>query len=459
MSEKIVIVGAGLIGTTLSIGLVRRGYSVVLIEKCSHITKEPRSEQNRSINLVITAKGIKTLSDLNIWNRVKIITKPVIGRAIHKEKGETRYQAYGCHELDCNYSVSRGTLNRLLLDCALEEGVEIVFNCALESIDLEHSTALCHLGRKFPFDILIGSDGVGSSTRKELKKILNHDFQSTLTLLDVTYKELHMPSLRKDHYAIDERYLHIWPRKDHFLMALPNKSYDFTMTLYMSKSRMEKMKDERVIRSYFEKHYPEILPLMPDYYESFIDNPTGKLGTLECSPWCYRDKILLIGDAAHGILPFLGQGMNCGLEDVGTLLKNFDDREQNFSTLFQSYCKSRKKETDAIAKMSLENFNIIGGQVSDRKFLFKVEVEHLLEKTFPDLYRSQYGSIAYTLLPYSDISQAGVIQRKIIEQLIDKIDRIDLVDLDYAQKLIEDQLTPFCRQRQLSFTRYIAKSS
>ena len=435
MKKKIVISGAGLAGTLLAVACAKRGHDVHLFEKRSDMRAEDQLA-GKSINLILTAKGIKPLSDLGVLEDVLTITTPVFGRIMHSTEGELTYQPYGRDESEKNYSISRAGLNIKLLDLANLAGVHIHFDSELIQIDPIAKKAQFKL-LELDYDVFFGADGAGSKTRELMSEFSETTYN--VTPLGSSYKELLMPALPDGSYAIDEKALHIWPRGNHMLMALPNQGGSFTMTLYMPDDWFDKFNSKESVKEYFEEYYLDATKLMPNYLEEYFENPKGFLGSLNCENWTYDDSICLIGDAAHAIVPFFGQGMNCSFSDVNYLIEKMD-QNLSFREIFIKYKVHQKLNGDAIRDMSLENFHEMSDSVGDEKFLFRKKVEQILEKKFPELYRSRYARVVYTLMPYHEAKRLGEIQKEIITELVGEIKTPEAVDLVLAKKLIETKL-------------------
>ena len=321
--KKIIVSGAGLVGSLLAISLKKRGHDVTIFEKRTDMRLNSK-DAGRSINLIATAKGIKTLVSQGLWEEVQRITVPVTGRMMHSVEGETTFQPYGKDETECNYSISRSELNILLMDIAEREGIKINFNSPLMELNFENKFAFFDGHDKVSYDLIFGTDGAGSVTRNKMMEKLGDNGTAEIHPLGADYKEMLMPANADGSYPIEEHALHIWPRGNHMLMALPNQGGSFTMTIYMPTEWFNEYNTPEKVENYFKEYYPDAIPLMPDYKEEFNDNPQGFLGTLRCSPWVYQDQVALLGDAAHAIVPFFGQGMNCGFSDIQYLLDQID---------------------------------------------------------------------------------------------------------------------------------------
>lgn len=451
------VMGAGLVGCTLAMALKKRGENVTLFEKRSDMRKDTTGG-GRSINLIVTAKGLNAFKNLGLIEEVLSITTPVYGRMMHSREGELTYQPYGKTD-ECNYSISRGELNKLLMTEAEKAGVPILFEHEIASINSENKTATFTNGKTERYEVIYGCDGAGSPTRKAMVAI-DDGAEDYIQELDADYIEMDMPATAEGNYAIDEKALHIWPRTTHMLMALPNQGGSFTMTLYMHRKNegkgapsFETVKTEADIKDLFEKDFKDAIPLMPDFAREYVDNPQGFLGTLRLNKWFYRDQIVLLGDAAHAVVPFFGQGMNCGVEDITYLLESLDKFE-NREDAFSDYDKRQRPNGHAIADMAIENYVEMSEKVGDDRFLLKKQIAHKIETTWPELYRSRYGMVVYTLIPYSLCQKAGEIQYQILDELAAGINSVEEVDMDKAKTLIDEKFTPFLRSNNLSLDRF-----
>ena len=446
---KTIIAGAGLVGCAMAICMKKQGHEVEVFEKRT----DPRSDDlssGRSINLIVTAKAINLFKNLELWEDVQKITVPVFGRMMHSPSGELSYQAYGLED-EFNNSVSRGMLNNLLIDKAEEFGVKIHFDQAIEKINLDKKEIIFG-DKNFSYDKLFGCDGAGSKVRAALLEKRGKKAKYEVEALGVDYKEFLMPSLGEGEYAIDKKALHIWPRGKHFLMALPNLDGSFTMTLYMPTEWYEKFNTPELVESYFKENYADALNLMPNLLEEYHQNPQGFLGTVRLTDWVYGDSVALLGDAAHAIVPFFGQGMNCGMSDVEFFRSNADKdwREQ-----MQLYSDQQKPNGNAIADLSIENFVEMSEKVGDDSFLFKKKIENILETNFPNKYRSRYGLTVYTLTPYHIAQAAGEIQQELINELTRDLKTVEDLSLVKAEKLIEGMLVPWYKKHGVVLDRIV----
>lgn len=455
MSEKprkIIVAGAGLVGSLLAIALKKRGHDVIVFERRADMRKQTLSA-GKSINLIITAKGVRPLQKLNLWETVKGITSPVTGRTMHSKSGDLAYQPYGKDPSECNHSVSRAELNCLLMTEAEKHGVKIVFGNALKSVDVKTKTATFDNGESLAYDLLFGTDGTGSAARQAIIDTLGTKSEYKVEPLGTDYKEMTMPA-KNGAYVMDENSLHIWPRGNHMLMGLPNKDGSFTMTLYMPQAWFEEFKSPSAFENYFRTNYPDAVPLMPDFVKEYESHPQGFLGIVRMKPWIYEDQIALLGDAAHAMVPFFGQGMNSGFSDVNDLLEEMDAHPDDYTTILKNYEAHQKPNGDAIADMSRENFSEMCDKVGDEKFLLRKKVEHKLETTYPQSFRSRYGLVTYTQIPYHLCKEVGLIQDQVLDELTKGLTSVDQLDLSLAKRLISEKISPWFQARNLSPERY-----
>jgi kynurenine 3-monooxygenase len=449
-SPDVAIVGAGLVGSLAAIFLTRRGLCVTVHERLPD-PRSGRGPAGRSINLVVASRGLRALEDVGLRDGVLSLTVAVAGRMIHSLDGELSYQPYGRDASECNYSVSRAELNRFLISEAERSGVRFEFGAALSGADFENGR-LEFGSRTVVARRAIGADGAGSAVRAALME--RPEFHETAELLDHGYKELVIPADANGGFRIAGHALHIWPRGRMMLMALPNLDGSFTVTLYLpheGESSFASLVSEARVRELFERQFPDAVPLLDDPVASMISNPTGNLGTVRCWPWNVRDRVLLVGDAAHAIVPFFGQGMNCGFEDCRVLDELLAAHGDDWERVFALFGEARKPDADAIADMALDNFLEMRDRVTDPRFLLRKQVEHLLEERFPREYRSRYSMVMYgSRIPYRVALEAGEIQQRILDRLCRGLTSATEVDDDEARRLIRERLTPYLERRGAS---------
>lgn len=426
--QNILIIGAGLCGSLLALRLGQRGYNVSVYEMRPDLRKVDISA-GRSINLAFSNRGNKAIKLVGLEEKVKSLCIPMNGRMIHDEHGNTFQSNYSGRTHEYINSISRGDLNALLLDEAEKhKNVNIYFDKKCKSVDFEKTTALFEdYKTKDQFaedaDIIIATDGAGSTMRKSYylgKKFL---FSFSQAYLTHGYKELSIYPKPNGDYKIHKNALHIWPRGSFMLIALPNLDGSLTVTLFLSydkgKYNFNNLTNEDIVLEFFQKEFPDALAVMPNLLEDFFANPTAPLGTIKCSPWHYKGNTLLMGDAAHAIVPFYGQGMNASFEDVVEFDAVLDTHEGDWKTVFKAYEKTRKKDTNAIADLAIDNFHEMKDHVANPIFQEKRKLEMALEKEFPNDYSSKYSLVTFNEhIGYREAMLKGRAQDKAILNLL-----------------------------------------
>lgn len=428
MKKDITIIGAGLVGSLLSIYLSRRGYKVRIYERRADMRKEKMSA-GRSINLALSDRGLLALEKVGLADEVKKISIPMHGRYIHNLDGSTAFQPYGKEGQYIN-SVSRGTLNMKLIDLAEQHGVQIFFNEKCTTLDWDKDVLEFEntSGANVPSasaDLVFGADGAFSAAR--LQHQLRHDkFNYQQYYIDCGYKELTIPPTADGNFAMEVNALHIWPRKDYMLIALPNLDKTFTCTLFFpfeGKASFEKLTTTDKVKDFFEKIFPDAVKLMPDYINEFFTNPTSSLVTVKCFPWIREDKFALIGDAAHAIVPFFGQGMNCGFEDCRVLDGLIDKHNEDWLAILKEYQSLRKPDADAIADLAINNFTEMRDKTADPKFLLQKKIEAKLHEKYPDKWIPAYSQVTFSPhIRYSEALQRGQRQEAIMQEIMKEAD-------------------------------------
>ncbi len=445
MQENVVVVGGGLVGAMMAALLTEKN-KVSVYESRPDLRKQV-VDGGRSINLIMTSRGLKALRAIGLQEKAKEIGVPVHGRTMHSIKGELTYQPYGIDDSEFNYSISRKELNKVLMTRAEELGAQFYFRHRLLAVDEKQRSIAFEKadGAKVSKSVgrLIGADGGGSQVRAWMTQEPGYDYR--YEPFTHAYKELKIPAEKSLEFNLDPTSLHIWPRGGIMLMALPNRDGSFTVTLYLPIEGVDSfatLQTDENVSELFTRLFPDSVPLIPDLHKDFAENPVSSLGTVRCNPWHVGGFSTLIGDAAHAIVPFFGQGMNCGLEDCTTLVECIEDCD-DWQQSFELFSKRRKPNADAIADLSLDNFVEMAERVGDPRFLLKKKVEQLLENKWPTQYRSRYALVVYTLVPYYKALAAGHIQNEILDDLCKDIDSPEDVDLDKAKTLIDARLTPY----------------
>lgn len=451
---NILIIGAGLCGSLLALRLGQRGYNVTVMEKRPDLRRVDISA-GRSINLAFSDRGNKAMKLVGLEEKVNKLCIPMNGRMLHDMEGNTMMAPYSGREHEYINSISRGGLNALLLDEAEAlDNVTIHFNKNCKSVDFENTTAhFKDYDTNTEFvedaDVIIATDGAGSILRQSYflgKKFL---FSFSQDYLTHGYKELTIPAAENGGYRTYKNALHIWGRDAFMLIALPNLDGSFTVTLFLSHDEGEynfnNLTTKERVLEFFSTYFKDALELMPNLVDDFFENPTSPLGTVKCSPWYYKGNTLLMGDAAHAIVPFYGQGMNASFEDVVEFDSFLDKGFTNWEDIFKAYATSRKPNTDAIADLAIDNFHEMKGHVNNAIFREKRNLEMLFEKHFPDGYSSKYSLVTFNEdIGYREAMLRGRAQDKaILNMLADKEINLndDLkVNLEKVKKATNDIL-------------------
>jgi kynurenine 3-monooxygenase len=427
MAKHIVIVGAGLVGSLLSIYLKKRGYEVIVYEKRPDMRKEELSA-GRSINLALSDRGIKALEEVGIMEEIRKISIPMHGRYIHNIDGSTAFQPYGRKGQFIN-SVSRGELNKKLMDLAEKEGVKIFFHYKCEKIDWKNNSLIFETPAGLEiqrFDLLFGADGAYSAARLQ-HQIQHERFDYNQHYIDFGYKELSIePGISGEH-RMEKNALHIWPRGNYMLIALPNMDGSFTCTLFFpfeGEPSFASMDSKEKVAKFFNEKFGDVAALMLSVEEQFFSNPTSSLITVKCYPWI-RERFALIGDAAHAIVPFFGQGMNCGFEDCLKLGELISHHRDNWDLILPEFQELRKPDADAIADLAINNFIEMRDKVGDRKFLLQKKIEAMLHEKHPSLWIPSYSQVTFSPeIRYSEAFERGLRQESIMQEVM-KMDGIE----------------------------------
>lgn len=420
-SKHIAISGAGLVGSLLSLYLAKRRYKVTVFERRGDMRKSDYVG-GRSINLALSNRGIRALEEVGVAEEMKAVSIPMHGRVMHDVQGNLSFQPYGKQGQFIN-SVSRSALNIVLMNKAEELGVEFLFNQRIAKVDLDKTTLstvdIQQLTVDRGFDLIIGADGAFSAVRSAFQ--ITDRFDYSQDYIDHGYKELHIPPGAAGSFQLEKNALHIWPRESFMMIALPNPDGSFTCTLFFpfeGSLSFNQLKTDAGASMFFESTFPDAVKLMPALLEDFNTNPTSSLVTVRCYPWV-KNNTLLIGDAAHAIVPFFGQGMNAGFEDcriLNDLLNQHDDRWQAVLTVFQ---KERKRNADAIAQLALNNFIEMRDLVADADFLLRKKIEARLYQLYPAQWIPLYSMVTFhDDMPYSVAYETGQKQKKIMDEVM-----------------------------------------
>ena len=444
--QSINIVGAGLAGALLAVLLARRGFKITLYDRRPD-PRETAAVGGRSINLALAARGIRALERAGVMERIRPLLIPMRGRMVHDLQGSATLQPYGQREHEVIYSVGRAALNRVLIEeAARYNTVTMRFNQTCIAAAPDRNTlrfrSATPTEREYdtPLTPTIATDGAGSAIRMSLAASSHATVREDW--LDHDYKELTIPAQTASN-VLDTNSLHIWPRGGFMLIALPNTDGSFTATLFLARTgpnSFASLPDAADVTAFFQKEFPDVIPLMPNLAHDFEANPQGQLGTVHLTPWHVGGKVLLLGDAAHAIVPFHGQGMNAAFEDCA-VLDSLLDRHADWEPLFAEFSASRRPNTDAIAQMALENYTEMRDTVLDAGFVRQKAIAMDLERRYPDRFIPRYSMVMFhPEIPYADALRRGNVQAEILVELDTKRDATGNTDAALAEKLVKARL-------------------
>jgi kynurenine 3-monooxygenase len=449
--EPITIIGAGLAGTLLATLLARRGHPVRVFERLPDM-RSSTIPAGRSINLALAARGIRALELAGVMDRVTPLLIPMPGRMLHAIDGALTFVPYGQGAHEVIYSVSRPELNRILIDAAERASVQIRFRTAAVGAEIRHRTLVLRdevSGRleEVPLQRVIAADGAGSVVRRALVSEL--EVPSSEELLRHGYKELRLPPAAGGTHQIEKHALHVWPRGGFMLIALPNLDGSFTVTLFLphhGEESFASLTEAARVMQFFRRHFPDVCGLLPALTDEFLQHPTGIMGTVRCERWSIEDQLLLIGDAAHAITPFHGQGMNCAFEDCRELVALLG-AATDWSGAFRRFEQERRPHTNAIADMAIENYLEMRDTVRDPQFHLQRALSLELERRFPKRFVPRYSMVMFhDEIPYAVAMERGRIQNKILAQLTRNVSTLAAVDFQAAQRMIDERLAPIGQQ-------------
>ncbi|MFD2513849.1 FAD-dependent oxidoreductase [Pontibacter locisalis] len=444
--KNIAIMGAGLVGSLLSLYLAKRGHKVDLYERRPDMRKTI-IDGGRSINLALSDRGWRALRAIGIEEDVRKVAVPMYGRMMHDEQGNLTYQPYG-KEGQAIYSVSRGGLNVALMNLS-EPNEDITYHFNQQALDVNLRTNEVQL-RNIETDavetiqpeLLFGADGAFSVVRGAMQKTERFNYEQSY--LEYGYKELTIPPAAGGEWVLEKNALHIWPRGSYMMIALPNIDGSFTCTLffpYEGERSFAAIKNDTDLLNFFLEVFPDAVALMPNLAEDYFSNPIGSLVTVKCFPWSYNGKSLLIGDASHAVVPFYGQGMNAGFEDITVLDRMLDKFDgENWEALFKEFESKRKPDADAIADLAVMNFFEMRDKVADPRFLLRKKIETKISEQYPDKWIPLYSMVTFSDFPYSYAMETGRKQDKIMKKVMKHIQSIEDYNKPEVQQLLEEQL-------------------
>ena len=427
ITKNIAIVGSGLVGSLLAIYLQKFGHNITVFDRRPDIRTIEFS--GRSINLAMSDRGWKALREVGIEQTVKEIAIPLYKRALHVKGKPMYFQSYG-KEDQAIWSISRGVLNRRMIDLAEKEGVEFRFEEKVWDISLHEAKIFTGETEKgvweeYKFDLVFGCDGAFSRIRHKMQRRSRFDYSQDF--IDVGYKELTIPPNKDGTHKLDKHSFHIWPRGRFMFIAMPNLDGSFTCTLFLpfdGEISFNSIKTKKDLNDFFNTHFPSVSGEIENLATDFFQNPTSALVTMKCYPWTYWDKVALVGDAAHAIVPFYGQGMNAGFEDIYELSQLIHKYSNSWERIFSEYQRSRKPNADAIAELSYRNFMEMSAKTADPQFILQKKIEKHFAEKHPEKWIPVYWRVTFSDRPYSEALSIGDAQEEIMKKIM-KLDGIE----------------------------------
>ncbi|MCE7733718.1 MAG: FAD-dependent monooxygenase [Candidatus Heimdallarchaeota archaeon] len=438
--DKIIMVGAGLAGSLMATYLCQQGYQVELYEMRSDMRTEKAASAGKSINLALSPRGIRALEEIGVFDDIMQIAIPMKGRMIHDTDGNLTFQPYGKDEHEVINSVSRGELNKKLMDYAEATGnCKIYFNHPCVGFDPVSGESIIKNNDtneeiRIKGQTTIASDGAGSAVRYVMQRLGRFNYQQHF--LEHGYKELEIPADENGNHVIEKNALHIWPRGTFMMIALPNPDGSFTVTLFHpfeGPQGLDALNTKEKINEFFNEYFPDAVPLMPTLVDDFFRNPNGLLGTIRCDPWYIEEKALLIGDASHAIVPFYGQGMNAAFEDCRVLNDLIKEYGNDWQHIYPKFNKLRKENVEAIADLALDNFIEMRDRIADEKFLLIKKAEMTLYERYPDEIVSKYSMVTFSHIPYSEAKIKGEILVSTVTKYCENISSIEEFNFEAAK--------------------------
>lgn len=438
-SKNIAIIGSGLVGSLLAIYLKKRGHSITVFDRRPDIRNVKFS--GRSINLAMSNRGWNALRSVGIETEVKKIAIPLDKRAMHVVGQPEYYQKYG-KDGEAIWSISRGVLNRTMIDLAESAGVTFKFEEKVWDVSLHDAklyTGETEKGhwKEYEYDMIFGCDGAFSRVRHKMQRRSRFDYSQDF--IDVGYKELTIPANADGTHKLDTNSFHIWPRGKFMLIAMPNLDGSFTCTLFMpfeGEVSFETISNKEKAKTFFTEYFPNVMQVMDDLLEDFFNNPTSAMVTMKCYPWTYWDKVALVGDSAHAVVPFYGQGMNAGFEDIYCLDRIISEQGDNWEAIFQEYQKERKPNADAIAELSYRNFLEMSSKTADSKFLLQKKIEKHFASKHPEKWIPAYSRVTFSDRPYVEALAVGDRQEEIMQEIM----AIDGIETIWNSEVVENQM-------------------
>jgi len=440
-SQKIAIIGAGLVGSLWAVYLSKRGHQVHVFDRRPDIRKV-KVIQGKSINLALSERGWKGLEGAGVGPQVREVALPMTGRLMHSVDGTLTYQPYG-NDGQAIYSVSRGLLNQTLVNLAGNDPhVSLYFSHRCTEVNLDEKSVSFvndETGEKIThsFDRIFATDGAFSAVRGRMQRLDRFDYSQSY--LSHGYKELEIPANADGTHQLRKDALHIWPREEFMMIALPNVDGSFTCTLFLAfegKEAFENLTSEKQVRNFFSTYFPDAAALMPELIDDFFANPTSSLIMVKCFPWHYKDAVCLMGDAAHAIVPFYGQGMNCGFEDCTAMSELLDLHNENWDEVFSEFSRLRKPAGDAVLELALRNYIEMRDKTGDPLFLLQKKIEGRFAKKYPEKWKPLYSQVTFSHIPYNEALANGDRQEAIMQKVMSTPNIDMLWDSDEVEQLM-----------------------
>lgn len=444
---RLVVIGGGLTGSLLAVHLARRGHDVDVFERRSDARPE-QGERRPAVNLTLCERGLRALDEVGLRETVQGLCAPARGRKIHTLDGRVEYQPYGNHG-EAIYSISRAELNQALADFASREPrVRFHFDQKFVGVDLERTIARfehTQTGKcsELQADRIFGADGAHSGVRYQMQKVEHFNYSQQYWAFG-GYVSLWVPARSKDQPALDGEALHVWPRGKRMLIGFPNRDGSAILSLlapFRGEDSYESLSTESAVLAFFRSYFPDAVDSIPQLTKQFFSKPANSLITIRCNPWSHRDNVLLIGDAAHAILPSYGQGANSGFEDCSTLERSMREHGQDWRAVFQAFERARRPSMDVMADLCIEHFSELCELIADPKFLKQREVERNLSDLYPDLYRPLYSMVSFDCVPYVEAFAIEQAQRAIIDRIIAMNGVSGRLDTPEIRQLLEEGST------------------
>nr|WP_299175555.1 NAD(P)/FAD-dependent oxidoreductase [uncultured Allomuricauda sp.] len=442
--KNIAIIGSGLVGSLLAVYLRKQGHLVTVFDRRPDIRTVEFS--GRSINLAMSNRGWRALREVGLEDSIKEIAIPLEKRAMHVNEKPVYYQKYG-KEGEAIWSISRGILNRKMIDLAEKAGTNFQFNEKVWDIDLPE--AKLYTGeteksewKEYQYDLIFGCDGAFSRVRHKMQRRSRFDYSQDF--IDVGYKELTIPPNADGSHKLEKNSFHIWPRGRFMLIAMPNVDGSFTCTLFLpfeGPISFESIADKKAATDFFKTYFPNVRKEIENLTNDFFNNPTSAMVTMKCYPWTYWDKVALVGDSAHAIVPFYGQGMNAGFEDIFVLNELMGEHGDDWEAIFSAYQKQRKPNADAIAELSYRNFIEMSSKTADQQFLLQKKIEKRFSAKHPDKWIPVYSRVTFSDKPYVEALAIGDGQEKIMQEVMQLPDIETIWDSEQVENKILELLS------------------